>query len=133
MHSYALTTRPPLRADLAVPPLPPSLSAGVRPEQTEPLRREQWRPKAVLLCRRRGGGGLPVVSRRWCFWEGCHTNPQSSYTRPGRARRSSKNDTPTTKQLEALSWMSSFWLASRREASRTPDVWAVFMRSLLSI
>lgn len=29
--------------------------------------------------------------------------------------------------------MSSFWLAPKREASQTPDVCAVFVRSLLSI
>lgn len=55
-------------------PCPLPLSAGVCPEQTGPLRREQWRPEAVLLSRRRGGGRMPVVSRCRSFWEWCHTH-----------------------------------------------------------
>lgn len=79
IHSHGFTGRPPLRADLAVLPPPQTLSTGMRPEQTGPLRREQWRPKAVLLRRRRGGGRLPVVSPRCCFWEYCHTNPHPQH------------------------------------------------------
>lgn len=70
-HTHTQTIGPPLRADLAMPPL---LSAGVCPDQTGPLRREHWKAEAVLLSRRRGGGRLPVVSLCWSFWEWCHTH-----------------------------------------------------------
>ncbi|CAB1440148.1 unnamed protein product [Pleuronectes platessa] len=60
--------------------------AGVRPEQTGPLRRERRRPEAVLLSRRRGGGRLPVVSPCRSFWEWCYTRnkpPSSHRPAPG--------------------------------------------------
>ena len=107
------------------------------------LRREQRRPEAVLLSRRRGGGRLPVVSRCRSFWEWCHTRtnrrpPRHPCPHTSQRRGSGhgctgreKNGTPTTEQLDSPSWMSSFWTASKEEASQNaPDVCAVSVKSL---
>ncbi|KAG8006911.1 hypothetical protein GBF38_022977 [Nibea albiflora] len=92
------------------------------------LRGEQWRPEAVLLSRRRGGGSLPVVSPCRSFWERRHTctkAPQSSHQPapgvqgPG-CRGREKNGTLTTEQLDSVSRMSSSWPESKPEASQAP-------------
>ena len=70
-HTHSRTAGPPLRADLAMPPT--AQCWRVSRTNWASLRREQRRPEAVLLSRRRGGGRLPVVSRCRSFWERCHT------------------------------------------------------------
>lgn len=98
-HRHTRTAGPPLRADPAVPPTAPCWRASRT--NWASLRREQWRPEAVLLSRRRGGGRLPVVSPCRSFWERCHTRanpppptPRSSHRpAPGfraRVQRSGK-------------------------------------------
>lgn len=72
IFTQTLTTGPPLRADLAVPPT--AQCWRVSRTNWASLHREQWRPEVVLLSRRRGGGGLPVVSPCWSFRERCHTH-----------------------------------------------------------
>lgn len=122
IHTHGLQDHP---GELTWPcPLP--LSAGVCPEQTGPLRREQWRPEAVLLSRRRGGGRLPVVSPCRSFWERCHTRthpgPHTSQLLGAGAgrKRSRKSSAPTTEQLDSLSWMSSFWPPSKQGGEPGP-------------
>lgn len=82
--AHKRTTGPPLRADLAMPPT--AQHWRVSRINWASLRREQWKPEAVLLSRRRGGGSLPVVSPCRSFWEWCHTRTNPPILTPASSR-----------------------------------------------
>lgn len=109
-------------------PCPLPLSAGVCPEQTGPL--SIGNSGGLRSCCLAGAEG--AAGCQWSVPAGASGNgvtltnlPPHPHTNqllgsgPG-CRGRKKNGTPTTEQLDSLSWMSSFWPPSKQEASQAP-------------